>query len=52
MICKECGEEMSGDGFNFPIRCPNSKPELSEFNEPDANPVYCDGEAETVDGNW
>ena len=44
MICKECGEQMIGDGFNFAIRCPNSNPQLSEFNEPDTEPVYCNGD--------
>lgn len=44
MLCKDCNEEMSGDGYTSHLICPNAPEELQlehEYDEPDANPVYC-----------
>lgn len=46
MICKKCGETMEGDGYSFPLHCPNAKESSWDCNEPDANPVYCEGDCD------
>lgn len=47
MICRNCGEQMYGDGYKVVISCPNiseSQQSEVEFMEPDADPVYCEEE--------
>lgn len=46
MICKQCGEEMDGDGYKKVIHCPNADEEDHRYHEPDADPVYCEGEGQ------
>lgn len=41
MICSQCGEQMEGDGYSTPYRCPNVVVSRWEFYEPDCNPVDC-----------
>lgn len=44
-VCKNCGEQMSGDGYRQHIICPNVADDVAlvhELDEPDADPVYCD----------
>ena len=38
MICKNCGEEMIGDGFKSRIHCPNYG---GDDCAPDAPPAHC-----------
>ena len=38
--CKDCGENLEGDGYTSVIHCPYTE-ELGYDLEPDANPVYC-----------
>lgn len=38
MICKTCGEVMSGDGYTSALRCPNVD---ASDREPDADPLHC-----------
>lgn len=38
MICKDCNEQMIGDGFTTVYRCPNAD---TEGFEPDAGPINC-----------
>lgn len=45
-VCRNCGEEMQGDGYKKVIHCPNADDETYLYHEPDANAVYCDGELE------
>jgi len=44
MICKDCGEQLDGDGYKRVLRCPNG-PESGEgsgeFAAPDEGPFYC-----------
>lgn len=40
MICKNCGEQMIGDGFTTVYHCPNTD---SIGLEPDADPINCGG---------
>lgn len=42
MICKLCGEDMEGDGYTYPIHCPNANVERWEYIEPDSNPIECE----------
>lgn len=43
--CKDCGENLEGDGYKIAIHCPNIIEVL--YEEPDAGPFYCGwGEAE------
>jgi hypothetical protein len=44
--CIKCGGEMIGDGYTMTYQCEFANPELTQFKEPDANPVYCDYEDE------
>jgi hypothetical protein len=39
MTCKNCGENMEGDGYTLVRHCPNS--EGAGDREPDADPLYC-----------
>lgn len=39
MICKNCGEQMIGDGYAVVVHCPNA--DEYDYMEPDASPVYC-----------
>ncbi|UKL14858.1 hypothetical protein [Erwinia phage Gungnir39] len=43
-VCRNCGEEMQGDGYKKVIHCPNADNEAYRYHEPDANAVYCEGE--------
>lgn len=52
MICSVCGEEMAGDGFSNPIHCPNADEMDYQSNEPDCNPVECDGFDRRQDETW
>ncbi len=38
MICKTCGEDMTGDGFKSRIQCPNYQ---GEDCAPDSSPAHC-----------
>lgn len=48
MICKHCGNDMLGDGYNSVYRCVNIREplysEIEEFAEPDSGPWYCSEE--------
>lgn len=39
MICKDCGEQMEGDGYTLAIHCPNVE-DITECT-PDCNPIHC-----------
>lgn len=39
MNCKDCGEQMEGDGYTTVFHCPNV--DVSDIT-PDCNPVYCE----------
>lgn len=41
MVCRNCGEYLEGDGYTTALHCPNADEAEYEYNEPDANPVYC-----------
>ena len=41
MICKNCGEDMLGDGFTRILHCPNSEDPELEYDAPDGNPYHC-----------
>lgn len=43
--CKVCGGEMVGDGYTLVIHCENIDTYGLGY-EPDAEPVYCDGDIE------
>lgn len=45
MRCKNCGEQMEGDGCSDVIHCPNIDVTGIGY-EPDANPVYREEEEE------
>ena len=38
MICKTCGETMSGDGYKTALHCPSVE---AWDVEPDADPIHC-----------
>lgn len=46
--CRDCGENLEGDGYKIAIRCPNIDElryeEVVAYAEPDAGPFYCDWE--------
>jgi hypothetical protein len=42
MICKNCGEDMSGDGYKMPFHCINASEEDWWYSPPDSGPYYCD----------
>jgi hypothetical protein len=42
MICKHCGEDMSGDGYKLPFHCINASEEDWWYSAPDSGPYYCD----------
>lgn len=44
MTCPICGEPLEGNGYSVVLHCPDA--DLSLGYEPDANPVYCDREAQ------
>jgi len=47
MICKTCGEDMSGDGYTMPYHCSNRSEDEWLYSEPDSGPWYCEeGEEE------
>jgi tRNA(Ile2) C34 agmatinyltransferase TiaS len=39
-VCKDCGEQMEGDGYTTVLHCPYAEEDYDTI-EPDANPVYC-----------
>ena len=39
MNCRDCGEQMEGNGFTFVLHCPNVD---VSYMTPDCNPVYCE----------
>lgn len=39
--CKDCGENLCGDGISIVFHCPNANENIVEYTEPDANPIYC-----------
>lgn len=43
MHCQDCDKEMTGDGYNSVLICPDAD---DLCYEPDAGPVYCGGEYE------
>lgn len=46
MCCKNCGGDMSGDGYSEVRHCENVDV-IGEGYEPDANPVFCEPEVPT-----
>jgi hypothetical protein len=42
MICKNCGEDLSGDGERIPFHCINLSEEDWWYEPPDSGPYYCD----------
>lgn len=38
--CPDCGEQMNGDGYNLPVRCPNTLEDWWSA-APDEGPFYC-----------
>ncbi|HBR4230805.1 TPA: hypothetical protein L9U69_004395 [Klebsiella pneumoniae] len=44
--CKNCGEQMDGNGYSRVIHCPNANVEKYDYHEPDAEPVFCDEEVD------
>ena len=42
MICKNCGEELEGDGYTYVLHCPNSEDPEIDWSEPDAEPIMCE----------
>lgn len=47
MICKDCGEQMEGDGYSLAIHCPNVE-DITECT-PDCNPIYCNNKPDEED---
>lgn len=45
MCCKNCGGDMSGDGYSEVRHCENLDL-IGEGYEPDAGPIFCDHEDE------
>ncbi len=43
MNCKDCGEQMEGNGYNTVLHCPNV--DVSDIT-PDCDPVYCETDDE------
>lgn len=48
--CKDCGENLEGDGYKTVIHCPNADDQLTAYAEPDAGPFYCGWNEPEVDG--
>lgn len=46
--CKDCGENLEGDGYKIAIHCPNVAGVLCV--EPDAGPFYCGWDEPEVSG--
>ena len=46
MICKNCGDDMSGDGYSLPYHCINAYVEDWWYSAPDEGPFYCTEEEE------
>jgi len=46
MICKNCKEEMSGDGYSLSLHCINVSEEIWWYQAPDSGPYYCEEEDE------
>lgn len=42
MICKSCGDDMSGDGYTIPFHCIRVSEEDWWYTPPDSGPYYCD----------
>lgn len=43
MNCKDCGEQMEGDGYTTVVHCP--RVDVSDIT-PDFDPVYCEADDE------
>ena len=43
MNCKDCGEQMEGDGYTTVLHCPNVD---ASDREPDCDPVHCETDDE------
>lgn len=41
MVCKNCGDDMSGDGYNLPYHCINAYEEDWWYSAPDEGPFHC-----------
>lgn len=42
MVCRDCNENMEGDGYKSYVVCPNIHPDIEDaWAEPDSNPQYC-----------
>jgi hypothetical protein len=41
MTCPNCGETIIGDGYRWPLHCPNAMFEVMLSSEPDCAPIFC-----------
>lgn len=41
MCCPNCGETLSGNGYNTVLHCPSADEDVVAMTEPDANAIYC-----------
>ena len=48
MKCKNCGEDMSGDGITTALHCPDTE---ASDREPDADPLHCGKRYRVVPGS-
>lgn len=46
-LCKDCNENLEGDGYKIVLHCPNANESDYEFNCPDDGPVYCEFDHES-----
>lgn len=51
MVCKNCGEVMSGDGYKEYLHCPYADSGFDNAPEPDANPIFCEDLEEENENN-
>ena len=42
MICKSCGDDMSGDGYKIPYHCIRVSEKDWWYQPPDSGPYFCD----------
>ena len=40
--CPNCGEQLSGDGYQTPVHCMNADIDDWWYAAPDEGPFYCD----------
>jgi len=50
--CRDCGELMEGDGYTFPVRCPNLSEEVWWYEAPDSGPWYCNFSDDDGQPSW